>query len=401
MVRNIVKFNHALHRKRRCPKERWLGESCLLRQRLSEKVVLSVNITAHSAAERAWGYPLNSQSEDMGGSLSAFHVPVMAAEVVNGLQVNPGGVYVDGTLGEGGHSLAILESVSGLDNLGQATEAASLGLAPGLVIGIDLDRRSVADAARRLSRFGPRFAALQGNYADMVSLAASRGIREVDGILLDLGFSSRQVDRPGYGLSFQTDEPLDMRYDSSQEFNAAELVNSTGERELADVFRRYGEEPRARQIAQAVVRERARGPIATTGQLAELVARVSRRRPGHRLHPATRVFQALRVAVNRELENLSFGLEAAVKLLRPGGVLAVISYHSIEDRIVKNFYSHQSAVCVCPPRLPVCVCGQSPALTILNRRVIRPSGEEVALNPRSRSARMRLARRTQSGSYII
>ena len=308
-----------------------------------------------------------------------YHLPVMAGEVVSGLAVEEGGVILDGTLGEGGHSNAILQAGS------QAL----------LVIGVDLDQRSVAVASQRLSPFGPRFLPLQGNYADMVTLAAEQGVRQADGVLLDLGFSSRQVARPGYGLSFQTDEPLDMRYDAGQSVDASVIVNSYSEQQLAELFRRYGEEPRSRVIARAIVQERAVRPLASTAALASLVERLTGRRGSRRTHPATRVFQALRITVNGELDNLQAGLDAAVELLRPGGRLAVISYHSLEDRIVKNFLARQSAACVCPPGFPVCVCGHSPTLEVINRRVMRPSAEEVASNPRSRSARLRLARRTQ------
>lgn len=314
----------------------------------------------------------------------AYHLPVMAEEVVGGLVVEENAVILDGTLGEGGHSGAILRAVP------QAR----------LVIGADLDQRSVAVAAQRLSPFGSRFLPIHGNYADMATLAAGHGFRQVDGVLLDLGFSSRQVDQPGYGLSFQNDETLDMRYDAGQPVDASAIVNSYPEAELAELFRRYGEEPRARAIARAIVRERASRPLASTGDLAALVERLGGRRGGRRTHPATRVFQALRIAVNGELDNLQAGLEAAVDLLRPGGRLAVISYHSLEDRIVKNFLARQSAACVCPPGFPVCVCGQTPTLEVINRRVVRPSAGEVASNPRSRSARLRLARRTQRRQEI-
>ena len=332
----------------------------------------------------------------------AYHLPVMAQEVVLGLAVRRGGVYIDGTLGEGGHSLALLEAIPA-EYVDPATEngpVAAGSAGAGLVIGIDLDERSVSSASNRLAEFGPRFLPARGNYADMVAIAAQHGVTLADGVLLDLGFSSRQVDRPGYGLSFMADEPLDMRYDAGQEVDAAGLVNSASAEELTDIFRRYGEESRARAVALAIVRERASRPIASTAALAELVGRVYGRRRGHRIHPATRVFQALRIAVNGELENLKAGLEAAVAMLRPGGRLAVISYHSLEDRIVKNFMAHQSAICVCPPGLPECVCGQNPTLAVVNRRIIRPSGEEVAFNPRSRSARLRLARRIQARNEL-
>ena len=339
---------------------------------------------------------------DFSASPPAYHLPVMAEEVVGGLTVRRGGVYVDGTLGEGGHSLALLEAAPVRDAATAPGEAHGTGspAGPALVIGIDLDERSVSVAAERLADFESRFLPVRGNYADMVSLAGRHRVSQVDGVLLDLGFSSRQVDRPGYGLSFMADEPLDMRYDAGQGPDAAELVNSASAEELADIFRRYGEEPRARAIAQAIVRERDNRPVVSTSALAALVERVCGRRRGHRLHPATRVFQALRIAVNGELENLKAGLEAAVALLRPEGRLAVISYHSLEDRIVKSFLTHQSAVCVCPPGLPQCVCAQNPALAIVNRRIIRPSGEEVAFNPRSRSARLRLARRIQARNEL-
>ena len=313
-----------------------------------------------------------------------YHLPVMAGEVVSGLVVEENGVYLDGTLGEGGHSGAIL----------RASPQARM------VIGVDLDQRSVAVASQRLSLFGPRFLPLQGNYADMVTLVAEHGVRQADGVLLDLGFSSRQVDRPGYGLSFQADEPLDMRYDVGQPVDASAIVASYSEQQLAELFRRYGEEPRARAIARAIVRERTVRPLTSTAALASLVERLTGRRSSRRVHPATRVFQALRIAVNGELGNLQAGLEATVELLRPGGRLAVISYHSLEDRIVKNFLARQSAACVCPPGLPVCVCGHNPTMEIINRRVVRPSAEEVASNPRSRSARLRLARRVQPRQEI-
>ena len=330
------------------------------------------------------GDRLNPIGGGPGARPPEYHLPVMAGEVTRSLVAGENGVFLDGTLGEGGHSEAIL----------QAAPPARL------VIGIDLDNRSVAAAAGRLAPFGSRFLPLQGNYADMVSLAAGQGVLQVDGVLLDLGFSSRQVDRPGYGFSLQTDEPLDMRYDAGQPLDAAALVNSRSEAELEGLFRRFGEEPRARAVARAIVRERVVRPLTTTAALASLIERVLGRRPGRRIHPATRVFQALRIAVNGELDNLQAGLEAAVELLRPGGRLAVISYHSLEDRIVKNFLARRSAACVCPPGLPVCVCEHSPTMEIINRRVIRPSLEEIAANPRSRSARLRLAQRIQPRKEI-
>ena len=279
-------------------------------------MVLLTSITTKRPGEGRPEAVLSCPVDESRGSSPAYHLPVLAAEVVHGLQVAEGGVYLDGTLGEGGHSQAILEA-------GTETGAAGESVADGSssetaqVFGIDLDSRSVEAARRRLAGFGARFTARQGNYADMDSAAAEQGIERVDGVLLDLGFSSRQVDRPGYGLSFLNDEPLDMRYDSGQERDAADIVNGSSESELAGIFRTLGEEPRSRLIARTIVRERAKGRIGTTAELASLVERAAGRRPGHRLHPATRVFQALRIAVNGELDNLQRGLEAAVALLRP------------------------------------------------------------------------------------
>jgi len=274
----------------------------------------------------------------------------------------------------------------------------------GRVCGIDLDPRSLVRAQQRLVSFGVRFTPVLGSYAEMVSLV--QGIWGVearaDGVLLDLGISSRQVDATGFGFSFQRDEPLDMRFDPEANIpTAADIVNYWSRDELSAVIREYGEEPRAAAIAAAIVRQR---PVGTTGELASLVAgvlgwRAARgsgrgggRRPA-RTHPATRTFQALRITVNDELNTLSAGLEAAVELLAPQGRVAVISYHSLEDRLVKNFLAREAAQCLCPPRMPVCICQHWPRLSLVNRRIIRPGAEEVAANPRSRSARLRVAQR--------
>ena len=300
------------------------------------------------------------------------HQPVLLAESLQFLAVAAGGTYVDGTLGEGGHTLEILEA-SGPN---------------GVVLGIDRDPRSVAVARRRLDSYGGRAVLVHGNYADMQRIAGDHGITAVDGILLDLGFSSRQVNTAGYGFSFQTDEPLDMRYDQDGE-TAADIVNSSNESDLADVIFQFGEERRSRAIARAIVRSR---PIFTTGQLAEVVARaVGGRRSGR--HPATRTFQALRIAVNRELEQVEAGLAAAGDLLKQGGRLAVISYHSLEDRMVKEWMDRETATCVCPPDFPVCVCEQEPRFRVVRRRIVRPSEQEITENPRSRSARLRVVER--------
>lgn len=300
------------------------------------------------------------------------HRPVMLAESLQFLQAAAGGVYVDGTLGEGGHALGIL----------QQSEP------DGVVLGIDRDPRSVEASRERLGHYGNRAMLVHGNYADMQRIASQRGIVAADGILLDLGFSSRQVDLPGYGFSFQRDEPLDMRYDPTGE-TAADFLNTANETELADVIYRYGEERRSRAIARAIVNGR---PIATTGQLANLVTRALGGRRGGR-HPATRTFQALRICANQELEHLRAGLAAATELLTPGGRLVVISYHSLEDRLVKEWLDQETATCVCPPELPVCACERQPRLRSVRRRIARPTDAEQSSNPRSRSARLRVAER--------
>ena len=293
---------------------------------------------------------------------------------VHQLMVQESGIYVDGTTGEGGHSQAILQAWRHVQ----------------IVLGIDLDSRSLEIAQSRLAGFADRFLPVHGNYVDMVQLAAARGITQVEGVLLDLGFSSRQVENPGYGLSFQTDEPLDMRYNPNGDLTAEEIVNTYDERELGQLIRRYGEEPRGMNIARAIIKGR---PVMTTSQLASIVSELLGRRPGQRTNPATKTFQALRIAVNDELSNVERGLDAAIGLLAAGGRLAVISYHSLEDRIIKSFFNREAATCVCPPRLPECVCGQTPRLKIINRRVIKPSEQEVQSNPRSRSAKLRLVQR--------
>ena len=307
----------------------------------------------------------------------SFHQPVLLREAVEQLRVRPDGVYVDGTVGDGGHALSLLRAS-----------------APrGRVLGIDRDPRSLARAIPRLSEFGDRFVPVQGRYSDLSRLAREQWGPDlrVDGVLLDLGFSSRQVEGAGYGFSFQRDEPLDMRFNPNEDLaTAAEIVNDYAEADLARILWEFGEESRSRAIARAVARHR---PIETTGQLAEVVAGAVGGRQGRRTHPATRTFQALRIAVNDELASLAAGLAAAVQVLAPAGRLVVISYHSLEDRLVKNFLAGEAAQCVCPPDLPVCVCQHQPTVRLVNRRIIRPEAAEVAANPRSRSARMRVAER--------
>ena len=306
------------------------------------------------------------------GDEIVHHSPVLVAETVEWLSVATGKIYLDGTVGEGGHSEAILEA-SG---------------PTGRVLGIDRDPRSVDAARRRLAGYGGRARVVHGSYADMSDLARQAGIDRVDGILLDLGFSSRQVGAAGYGFSFQRDEPLDMRYDTVGS-TAADLLNHSDERDLANMIYRYGEERRSRAVARAIVAAR---PIATTGRLASVVAKALGGRRGIR-HPATRTFQALRIAVNEELAHLQAGLVSVPGMLRSGGRLVVISYHSLEDRLVKAWMDREAAQCICPPELPVCACDHEPSVRFVRRRVVRPSTVETDTNPRSRSARLRAVER--------
>ena len=298
----------------------------------------------------------------------------MVAETLEALSVQSVGVYLDATVGEGGHSAAILEASA----------------PTGRVLGIDLDPRSLDSAAQRLQHFGQRFVSSAGNYGNMVDLAHSLAVNQVDGVLMDLGFSSRQVGTKGYGFSFRSDGPLDMRYDPAGRLTAAEVVNNYAEQELARVIYEYGEEPRSRQITRRIVGSR---PVQSTAQLATLVASVTSPRRSRRIHPATRTFQAIRIEVNDELGNLALGLEAAILLLAHMGRLVVISYHSLEDRAVKIFMQRQSARCICPPEVPVCVCGHQPTLKLVHRKIIKPSAREIQENPRSRSAKLRVAYR--------
>ena len=306
------------------------------------------------------------------------HQSVLPAEVLQYLAPRPGGVYVDGTLGGGGHSELILEAI-GPD---------------GVLYGIDRDPAALAAASERLSRFGDRFQPLQGSFGDLVKLLATKGVREIDGLLLDLGVSSPQLDRPERGFSFRADGPLDMRMDPTQGETAADLVNSLSERELELAIKEYGEERWARKIAQRIVTARQEQPFTTTLQLAALVERtIPRRFQEDRIHPATRTFQGLRILVNGELEQVEQGLQAAIGLLKPGGRLVVISFHSLEDRIVKQRLRDAASGCRCPRQLPQCVCGQVPLVRVLTSRPVTAGAVELADNPRSRSAKLRSAER--------
>ncbi|HEY5521405.1 MAG TPA: 16S rRNA (cytosine(1402)-N(4))-methyltransferase RsmH [Candidatus Limnocylindrales bacterium] len=307
------------------------------------------------------------------------HLPVMVEEVLDSLSPAPGGLQIDATVGGGGHSRRILEANS----------------PDGRLLGLDADRAAIARTRERLATYGERVTLRQANFEDVSTVAREAGFAPADGILFDLGLSSYQLADPERAFSFRAEGPLDMRFDTSRGVPASTLIAELDERELGDLFRRFGEEPQARRIARAIVQERQRGPITTGAQLAEIVARAAPVPPRgrRRVHPATRVFQALRIAVNRELETLPVALEGAVETLREGGRLAVISYHSLEDRIVKRFIQAERRGCVCPPEVPVCICGRSPRLAPLGPQPRRPSEQEIAHNPRARSALLRSARR--------
>jgi 16S rRNA (cytosine1402-N4)-methyltransferase len=307
---------------------------------------------------------------------AADHVPVLAGEVVGLLAVEPGDTVVDATFGAGGHSALLAERLAGR----------------GKLIAVDRDP-TVRPYFERLRRRFPRLQArlLRGDFAVVLRQLADNGVR-ADAILLDLGVSSMQIDRPDRGFSYAADAPLDMRMDPTAELSARELVNEAGEAELASIFKRFGEERYARQIARAIVRRRAERPFERTGDLVETIraAMPAPARFGDG-HPAKRVFQALRIAVNDELGALEAALPAAVEMLRPGGRLAVISFHSLEDRTVKRFVRGLEGGCECPPDFPVCVCGREPVLRSVVRKAVRPGAQETADNPRAGSARLRVA----------
>jgi 16S rRNA (cytosine1402-N4)-methyltransferase len=307
------------------------------------------------------------------------HQPVLLAETVSALQARPGGRYLDGTFGGGGHTRALLEASA----------------PDGIVLAFDADPAAIerAWALQQNPAIAQRLIPVHANFADLVAVAREREVAPLDGILLDLGLSSFQLDQPERGFAFRHQGPLDMRFDPDHGVPASDLVNALPERELADLIWRYGEEPGSRRIARAVVRERERAPIETTTRLAEIVAGALGGRRGRDIHPATRTFQALRIATNEELTALEAALAGALDVLAPGGRLAVIAFHSLEDRIVKRFIERESTACVCPPQVPVCVCGHRPRLQKITRRVIRPDAAEMDANPRARSAVLRVAER--------
>lgn len=302
----------------------------------------------------------------------ALHVPVMVQETLQALNVQPGGRYVDCTVGTGGHAEAILR-------------ASQPG---GVLVGIDVDREALQVAAERLRKFGDSVRLVEGSYTDVATICRELDFVPVHGVLFDLGLSTHQLEEARRGFSFQREGPLDMRFSPEQRLTAADIVNTWDERELTELLWRYGEEPAARRIARAIIAAR---PLRTTTQLAKAVEQAVGRRAGSKIHPATRTFQALRIAVNQELENLATALPQAHGLLGFGSRLVVISYHSLEDRVVKQYIQRESRDCICPPGLPVCTCGHVRTLRPVARGPITPRPEEVAANPRARSAKLRAA----------
>lgn len=302
------------------------------------------------------------------------HIPVLAAEVIEYLAPLPGGIYLDGTLGGGGHAGLILDAIA----------------PDGRLFGFDRDISAITAASKSLARFGERFKAVNENFAGMEAALSELGVTGVDGFILDLGVSSHQLDTAERGFSFQQDAPLDMRMDRSQGETAADLVNRLSHGELAGMIREYGEDRWAGRIANFICKARENGPVTTTLQLADIVkGAIPRRAWEDRIHPATRTFQALRIVVNEELSSLETGLKAAVGMLKPGGRGVVISFHSLEDRIVKQMFRGLATGCICPRDLPICSCGHLPEVKILTHRPVTAGEIEMSGNPRSRSARLR------------
>lgn len=306
------------------------------------------------------------------------HIPVLLNEIIDGLAVQPGGRYIDCTLGGAGHAAAILEHSS----------------PGGQLLGIDADATAVNAAKTKLAAYDGSALLVNDNFVNLESIAKRLEFYPVHGIVFDLGLSSIQLGEPGRGFSFQTDAPLDMRFDTSHGETAADIVNSLSEKELARIIFEFGEERQSRKIARNIVKER---PVKSTLQLAGIIERTVGGRGG-KIHPATRTFQALRIAVNHELDNLKSALAQAVGLLGFEGRLAVITYHSLEDRIVKQFMGEESRDCICPPGTPVCVCHHKASLRLVNKKVITPSPAELKRNPRSRSAKLRIAERVMKNN---
>jgi 16S rRNA (cytosine1402-N4)-methyltransferase len=307
------------------------------------------------------------------------HKPVLLTETIELLAPISGGRYLDGTFGGGGHTRAILDACA----------------PDGRVLALDADSEAIdrAEALRREPEIGHRLQFVHANFASLADVAKAHEFAPLDGILLDLGLSSFQLDQPERGFAFRFDAPLDMRFDPTVGTPASDFVHDASEQEIVRILFEYGEEQKSRRIARAIVRERESTPILSTAQLAKVVSDAVGGRRSSDTHPATRTFQALRIATNREFEALEQALAGAVDVLRPGGRLAVIAFHSLEDRIVKRFMQRESATCICPPEQPVCTCGHVPRLKRVTRQAVKPSAAEIAKNPRSRSAILRVGER--------
>ncbi len=312
--------------------------------------------------------------------MSFHHVSVLLEETVNGLNIKPDGIYVDGTLGGGGHACEVCR------RLGDK----------GSFIGIDQDEAAIEAAGIRLSSFGEKVTIVRSNYCDMKLQLRALGIDKVDGIMLDLGVSSYQLDTAERGFSYTKDAPLDMRMDRRQELTAKDIVNTYSEQELYRIIRDYGEDRFAKNIAKHIVIERKKSPVETTGELIEIIKKAIpmkfQKMPGH---PAKRTFQAIRIELNRELEVLEESLDDMIEMLNPGGRLCIITFHSLEDRIVKNAFKKNENPCTCPREFPVCVCGKVSKGRIVTRKPILPSEDELMGNSRSKSAKLRIFEKTQ------
>lgn len=308
-------------------------------------------------------------------SIEFSHRSVLLDECIEGLAIKPDGIYVDGTCGGGGHSFEIAKR-----------------LTTGRLIGIDQDEDAIKAASKRLSVYGDKITMVRSNFSELSDICKDLGIEKIDGLLIDLGVSSFQLDEAERGFSYSADAPLDMRMDQRKELSAYDVVNTYPEEELRRILFEYGEEKFSAKIAEKIVSERSRSPIRTTLELSELIKSAipaAARNGGH--HPAKRSFQAIRIEVNGELDVISPAINSAVSLLNKGGRVAIITFHSLEDRIVKQTYAKLAEGCICPKSFPVCVCGNKPKIKIITKKPIFPSEKELEENPRSRSAKLRVA----------
>lgn len=308
--------------------------------------------------------------------ISFSHYSVLLKESIEGLAIKTDGVYVDGTAGGAGHSAQIASRLSG----------------NGLLLALDQDETAVKVATERLKPYGARARVIHSNFKNLEAVLAEQGISHIDGLLLDLGVSSYQLDTPERGFSYRADAPLDMRMDSRNPLSAMEVVNTYSESELRRILYEYGEERFSSRIANGIIRARERGSISTTGELVEIIRQsipAPAREGGH--HPAMRTFQALRIEVNAELDVIAPAIKSAVRLLNPGGRIAIITFHSLEDRIVKQTFSDLTGACTCPKNFPICVCGNRPQIKLITKKPILPTQEELAVNSRSHSAKLRIA----------